>query len=80
MGWTLVKNGLFVQENGECKWIDIAVCSNCNGIHIPAQEANGCCDILANEVPTITELKERYDEDRQRARDKLNKPKAGVSE
>jgi hypothetical protein len=75
MSWKLVKNGMFVQENGECKWIDVGLCSNCNGLHVPAEEANGCCDILANEIPTIAELKERFDKDRQLAREKLIKEK-----
>ena len=58
MAWTKVEGGFFVQDENGCKHIDIAVCSNCNGIHIPAEVANGC--IGKDGVEHIHDLKKRY--------------------
>ena len=43
MGWQKVKHAFFVQKkDGQLQHIDIGVCGNCGGIHIPAGEANRC--------------------------------------
>lgn len=46
MSWKLVKNAFFVKVDGKLKWIDIGVYANCNGIHIPPEEANACMGLL----------------------------------
>lgn len=56
MSWIKVKKAFFVEKNGKLQWIDIGVCSNCNGIHIPAEEANGCED---KGTQTYEEVKEK---------------------
>ena len=42
MSWEKIEKAFFVIKDGKCQHIDIGVCTNCNGIHIPAEEANGC--------------------------------------
>lgn len=57
MSWKKVENAFFVIKDGKPQWIDIGVCSNCGGIHIPAEEANGC----ENKEPfTYDKIKARY--------------------
>ncbi len=59
MSWQKVKQAFFVEKDGKFKHISIGVCSNCNGIHIPAEEASGC-----EETPlgTYEEVKDKFDE------------------
>jgi len=57
MSWKKVENAFFVIKNGKCQHIDIAVCSNCNGIHIPPEDANRCED---RGVPTLKEVKAKF--------------------
>jgi hypothetical protein len=50
MSWEKVKRAFFVEKDGKLQWIDIGVCANCSGIHIPAEEANGCSDTAYRET------------------------------
>lgn len=55
MSWQKVKQAFFVKKDGKCIWIDIAICGNCNGIHIPPEEANGC-EGISEEIETYKDL------------------------
>lgn len=59
MSWTRVEKAFFVEKDGKLQYIDIGVCTNCNGIHIPAEEASGC---NGNSDLTYEEIKEKYKE------------------
>ena len=53
-----IKRAFLVEmPDGKLKWIDIGVCANCGGIHIPAEDAEKC-EVV--NYPTYEELKEMY--------------------
>lgn len=58
MSWQKVNKAFFVNNNGKFEWIDVAICSNCNGIHFSGEEANNCQN---KSIITLKELKERYE-------------------
>ncbi|MEK6885185.1 MAG: hypothetical protein AABY22_36475 [Nanoarchaeota archaeon] len=57
MSWSKVENAFWVNKNGKFTHIDIAVCDNCNGIHIPPEKANACQKIVEE---TYEQVKEKY--------------------
>ena len=57
MSWTKVEDAFFCEKDGEFTKIDIGVCTNCAGIHIPPEEANGC---EHKEILTYEELLEKF--------------------
>ena len=61
MSYEVVKKAFFVKKNGKFTHIDIAVCTNCNGIHIPPEEASGCSDTNFK-IMDYEELKRRFDD------------------
>ena len=66
MSWIKVKGAFFVHEkDGTCRSVDIGVCKNCNGIHIPAEDANACEKVV---YETYEELKKRYAKERREKR------------
>jgi len=61
VSWQKVKAAFFVEKDGKCKHIDIGVCSNCNGIHIPAEEASAC-ECKTGEILNYEEIKKKFDD------------------
>ena len=59
MSWQEVKNAFFVEKDGKFQHIDIGVCSNCNGVHIPAEEASAC--EFNGKEENYEEVKKRFD-------------------
>lgn len=57
MSWQRVKNAFHVEIEGKLVWIDIGVCANCGGIHIPAEEASACSKVKEF---TYDEIKKKY--------------------
>ena len=66
MSWQEVKQAFFVDKDGKYQSIDIGVCNNCNGIHIPAEEASACED--KGQEETYEQVKERFDNIRKLAK------------
>ncbi len=57
MSWSRVKNAFWITNGIGCHSVDIAVCKNCNGIHIPPEDANKCEKVV---YETHEQLKKRY--------------------
>ena len=58
MAWQKVKDAFFVVKDGKLQHIDIAVCSTCNGIHIPPEKANACG--IVDSTSTYEDVKKKF--------------------
>lgn len=42
MSWQKIEKAFYVIKDGKFQSIDVGICDNCNGIHIPPEEASAC--------------------------------------